>query len=310
MQCIRDSVVESVISLILESCNHANHATQVQHDVVLALFQWQAPLCPAGSTVTRAARDRPHLELFKSTVKSGSLEKQAIPARPNSIDVRVGDKLKVVQFHPVIRKRVDSITQNNKLRLAPTRCSLDSQYVHIRCPLPVKNTKKPGQRTNGRRQSRCSLDSHYVTNHTLTVREGVITQSHAKSPGAPQTSTLSLCLIEQFDVMLGTVPRHSIRCHLLVPRHSIRGHLLSSTFSLSSARRFPKRINPSNGGDTKFSHSVLDEMAVNQNGLSQVREAKGHRMASTLPVQRDLGKVGGEWDATAVTTSDVTIERQ
>ena len=34
----QDSVVESVKSLILESCNHANHATQVQHDVVLALF--------------------------------------------------------------------------------------------------------------------------------------------------------------------------------------------------------------------------------------------------------------------------------
>ena len=160
-----------------------------------------------------------------------TLGKQEIPARQNSIDVRVGDKLKVVQFHPVIRKSVDSTTQNNKLRLAPTRCSLDSQYVHIRCPLPVKNTKKPGQRTSGWRQSRCSLDSHYVTNHTLTVREGVTTQSRAKSPGAPQTSTLSLCLIDQFNVMLGTVPRHSIRYHLL-----------SSTFSLSSARRFPNGL--------------------------------------------------------------------
>ena len=90
---------------------------------------------------------------------------------------------------------------------------------------------KPGQRTSGWRQSRCSLDSHYVTNRTLTVREGVITQSRAKSPGAPQTSTLSLCLIEQFNVMLGTVPRHSIRYHLL-----------SSTFSLSSARRFPNGL--------------------------------------------------------------------
>ena len=94
-----------------------------------------------------------------------------------------------------------------------------------------KNTKKPGQRTSGWRQSRCSLDSHYVTNHTLTVRDGVITQSRAKSPGAPQTSTLSLCLIEQFNVMLGTVRRHSIRYHVL-----------SSTFSLSSARRFPNGL--------------------------------------------------------------------
>ena len=154
--------------------------------------------------MTRAARDRPHLEdasitqLFKSTKVRFTLGKQEIPARPNSRDVRVGDKLKVVQFHSVIRNSVDSITQNNKLRLAPTRCS---------------------------------LDSHHVTNHTVTVREGVITQSRAKSPGAPQTSTLSLCLIEQFNVMLGTAPRHSIR-----------HHLLSSTFSLSSARRFPNGL--------------------------------------------------------------------
>merc|ERR1719240_992561 len=84
---------------------------------------------------------------------------------------------------------------------------------------------------DGLAPTRCSLDSHHVTNHTLTVREGDITQSRAKSPGAPQTSTLSLCLIEQFNVMLGTVPRHSIRYHLLSP-----------TFSLSSARRFPNGL--------------------------------------------------------------------
>ena len=78
VQCIRDTVVESVISLILESCKHAKSS--------------------------------------------------------------VGDKLKVVQFHLVIRHSVDSI-KNNKLRLAPTRCSLDSQYVHIRCSLPVKTGK-------------------------------------------------------------------------------------------------------------------------------------------------------------------------
>merc|ERR1712136_8718 len=88
----------------------------------------------AGSTVACAARDRPHLEdasitqLFKSTKVRFTLGKQETPARPNSIDVRVGDKLKVVQFHPVIRNSVDSITQNNKLRLAPTRCSLDSHH--------------------------------------------------------------------------------------------------------------------------------------------------------------------------------------
>ena len=70
VQCIRDTVVESVISLILESWKHAKSS--------------------------------------------------------------VGDKLKVVQIHSVIRNSVDSITQKNKLRLAPTRCSLDSQYVRGR----------------------------------------------------------------------------------------------------------------------------------------------------------------------------------
>merc|ERR1712136_594934 len=93
-----------------------------------------------------------------------TLGKQEIPARPNSNEVRVGGKHKVVQFHPVIR--------NN-------------------------STPSPKIINFGWRQSRCSLDSHYVTNHTLTVREGVITQSRAKSPGDPQTSTPSLCLIEK-----------------------------------------------------------------------------------------------------------------
>merc|ERR1712136_352354 len=76
VQCIRDSVVESVISLIHESCKHAKPSSARCSS---GSFQWQAPLCPAGSTVTRPARDRPHLEdasitqLFKSTVRSGSL---------------------------------------------------------------------------------------------------------------------------------------------------------------------------------------------------------------------------------------------
>ena len=110
---------------------------------------------------------------------------------------------------------------------------------------------KPGQRTSGWRQSRCSLDSHYLTNHTLTVREGVITQSRAKSPGASPTSTLSLCLIEQFNVMLGTVPRHSIRYHPL-----------SSTFSLSSARRFPNGLTHRAEGTPNSHILFLDEMAL------------------------------------------------
>ena len=46
VQCIRDSVVESVKSLILESCNHANHATQVRHDCCSGSFQM------AGTTVS------------------------------------------------------------------------------------------------------------------------------------------------------------------------------------------------------------------------------------------------------------------
>ena len=48
--------------------------------------------------MTRAARDRPHLE--DASITWFTLGKQEIPARPNSIDVRVSDKLKVVQFSP------------------------------------------------------------------------------------------------------------------------------------------------------------------------------------------------------------------
>ena len=89
-----------------------NHATmQTMQLKFSTMLFWLFSM--AGSTVTRAARDRPHLEdasitqLFKSTVRSGSLlgNKRYLP-RPNSIDVRVGDKLKVVQFHPVIRNSV------------------------------------------------------------------------------------------------------------------------------------------------------------------------------------------------------------
>ena len=48
-----------------------------------------------------------------------------------------------------------------------------------------------GQRTSGWHQKRCSLDEHSVTYHTLAARVGDITQSRAKYPGAPETSTLS-----------------------------------------------------------------------------------------------------------------------
>merc|ERR1712136_506139 len=104
VQCIRDSVVESVISLILESCNHANHATQVQHDVVLALFNGRHH-CVRQVPLTRAARDRPHLEdasitqLFKSTVRSGSLlgNKRYLPDQTLQMSVQ-GTNLKLYNF--------------------------------------------------------------------------------------------------------------------------------------------------------------------------------------------------------------------
>ena len=41
-----------------------------------------------------------------------------------------------------------------------------------------------------------------------------------------------------------------------VPRHSIRSHLLSSTFSPVLRSTRSQLINPSSGGDTKFSHSA------------------------------------------------------
>ena len=78
MQCIRESVVESVISLILESCNHANHATQVQHDVVLALFNVRHHCVRQVPLIT---------QLFKSTVRSGSLlgKKRYLPDQTLSV---------------------------------------------------------------------------------------------------------------------------------------------------------------------------------------------------------------------------------
>ena len=85
--------------------------------------------------------------------------------------------------------------------------------------------------------------------------------------GTRQTSTLSLCLIEQFNVMLGTVPRHSIRYHLL-----------SSYIFLVLRSTLSQRINPSSGGDTRFSHSVLDEMALSHTpGGVTKREDTGRR---------------------------------
>ena len=50
VQCIRDSVVESVISLILESCNHANHATQVQRLVLRSTLSQRIDPSSGGDT--------------------------------------------------------------------------------------------------------------------------------------------------------------------------------------------------------------------------------------------------------------------
>ena len=58
--------------------------------------------------------------------------------------------------------------------------------------------------------------------------------------------------------MLGTVPR---------PLHPLSSILIYIFLVLRST--LSQRINPPSGGDTKFSHSVLDEMALSQNGLSQ-----------------------------------------
>ena len=83
----------------------------------------------------------------------------------------------------------------------------------------------------------------------LEVRENVITQSR-KFPGAPQTSTPYLCKyivmgLGPFNVMLGTVPRHSIR-----------DRPFSSTTVLRST--LSHRINPSRRRGTLKSH-ILDE---------------------------------------------------
>ena len=67
---------------------------------------------------------------------------------------------------------------------------------------------------NGRQRTRCSLDSHCVTNHTPAVREGDITHSSCKVPVTlrhqEKGNNNERALGEQFNVTLGTVPRHSI----------------------------------------------------------------------------------------------------
>ena len=65
-----------------------------------------------------------------------TLGKQDTPARPNSIGVREGDKLKVVRF-----PRSFAITSTPS-----PKCSLDSQCVPIRCSLPVKQQHGAGSR--------------------------------------------------------------------------------------------------------------------------------------------------------------------
>ena len=49
-----------------------------------------------------------------------------------------------------------------------------------------------------------------------------------------------------------------------VPRHSIRSHLLSSTFSPVLRSTLSQRFNPSSGGDTKFSRSAWIEVSGNK----------------------------------------------
>ena len=83
-----------------------------------------------------------------------TLGKQEIPARPNSVDVRVGDKLKVVQFHPVIRN--NSTPSPNMMNFGWHQLGVlwirNTSLSDVRCP--VKDT-------NGWRQSRCSLGSQH-----------------------------------------------------------------------------------------------------------------------------------------------------
>ena len=90
-----------------------------------------------------------------------TLGEQEIPARPNSVDVRVATNLKLYNF-----TRSFAIIQLHqpfyKLRLAPTRCSLDSQYVPIRCSLPVERTKT---RSANKRLASIAVFSGFALHH-------------------------------------------------------------------------------------------------------------------------------------------------
>ena len=149
-------------------------------------FQWRATVsgrfhCDAcGKRQTTSWRNVNYvISQFRCEVWF-TLGKQEIPARPNSVDVRVGDKLKVVQFHPVIRN--NSTPSPKIINFGWHQLGVlwirNTSLSDVRFPWKIR---KPGQRTSGWRQSRCSLSSHCVTSHSLTVREGDLYKSQQKT---------------------------------------------------------------------------------------------------------------------------------
>ena len=58
-QGLRSRIGYITHSRIMQPCKPCNSSSA---RCCSGSFQWQAPLCPEGSTVTRATRDRPHLE--------------------------------------------------------------------------------------------------------------------------------------------------------------------------------------------------------------------------------------------------------
>ena len=91
-----------------------------------------------------------------------TLGKQEIPARPNSKDVRVGDKLKVVQFQPVIRN--NSTPSPKIINFGWHQLGVlwirNTSISDVRCR---KNTKKTG--SANKRQASIAVFSGFALRH-------------------------------------------------------------------------------------------------------------------------------------------------
>ena len=124
----------------------------------------------------------------------------------------------------------------------------------------------PGQRTGCWHRALYFMGTDSVTNHTLNHREGCITQSRAKSPvlrklqlhHSEKNRTRNGAMGGQFNVVLGTVPRHSVHSHQPF------SHVFRSGLS--------HRINHHCGEEGRTIFHILDETALSQKKIKGTRK--------------------------------------